>query len=175
MNNLKDIHNLIFGALTPPPVVILGFQWTIWRTYTTANGAPRHKLGCYIRISMNNLKDIHNCYILWCCTTCVVILGFQWTIWRTYTTVRYSFRYYVGCYIRISMNNLKDIHNGSPCWGLRGLVVILGFQWTIWRTYTTPTPAADLRASCYIRISMNNLKDIHNCPCQPPYLHGLLY
>ena len=67
-------------------VVLSGFQWTIWRIYTTpaAVGNNRNRLfyqdfneqfegytqrqrgrdkytkGCFIRSSMNNLKDIHN-------------------------------------------------------------------------------------------------------------------
>ena len=143
---------------------------------------------CFIRISMNNLKDIHNLAMPWACAT-------------------------GGCFIRISMNNLKDIHNywnnlrscnklfyqdfneqfegyTQQRWGLatKKAVVLSGFQWTIWRIYTTRlihiklatllfyqdfneqfegyTQLADdcshriLR--CFIRISMNNLKDIHN-------------
>ena len=36
-----------------------------------------HKSCCYIRISMNNLKDIHNCVALYKELNQVVILGFQ--------------------------------------------------------------------------------------------------
>ena len=137
MNNLKDIHNLLRKEISPYLVVILGFQWTIWRTYTTSMFRSEDPECCYIRISMNNLKDIHNeerCDIV---HHIVVILGFQWTIWRTYTTFLLSISVAMGCYIRISMNNLKDIHNkGSKCFSYCK-VVILGFQWTIWRTYTT--------------------------------------
>ena len=143
-------------------VVILGFQWTIWRTYTTLLKALNQLNSCYIRISMNNLKDIHN--LIWNMFNLrlVVILGFQWTIWRTYTTVSIGGSQPPSCYIRISMNNLKDIHNFGNAFVYIERVVILGFQWTIWRTYTTPTISVPLVARCYIRISMNNLKDIHN-------------
>ena len=33
-----------------------------------------------------------------------------------------------GCYIRISMNNLKDIHNDAGRGEISNIVVILGFQ-----------------------------------------------
>ena len=111
---------------------------------------------------MNNLKDIHNRLLCLVCVWWVVILGFQWTIWRTYTTVTKLLQLRRCCYIRISMNNLKDIHNRHCNIVQTCSVVILGFQWTIWRTYTTPFLQHFLRMGCYIRISMNNLKDIHN-------------
>ena len=113
MNNLKDIHNggdfIEYGV----DVVLSGCQWTIWRIYTTTISlsftcrglfyqdvneqfegytqplgvAQRSHNGCFIRISMNNLKDIHNgcCFCLGKCR--VVLSGFQWTIWRIYTTI----------------------------------------------------------------------------------------
>ena len=147
MNNLKDIHNGQLVVTFTDEVVILGFQWTIWRTYTTerAVGAGLHR--CYIRISMNNLKDIHNSVTGVKPTFGVVILGFQWTIWRTYTTVLYYCNAAGGCYIRISMNNLKDIHNKKVIGDTVQTVVILGFQWTIWRTYTTPRTWSSHRCS----------------------------
>ena len=137
MNNLKDIHNAQGRQAVHCLVVILGFQWTIWRTYTTTLLFCLAWSGCYIRISMNNLKDIHNIVPKSCLERAVVILGFQWTIWRTYTTGVVSVCGMSRCYIRISMNNLKDIHNGTNRSKEVGVVVILGFQWTIWRTYTT--------------------------------------
>ena len=137
MNNLKDIHNSTECAIHNARVVILGFQWTIWRTYTTLDRLQRLFYCCYIRISMNNLKDIHNLKASGKTATYVVILGFQWTIWRTYTTYDNTQRKMLSCYIRISMNNLKDIHNTLGDISSATDVVILGFQWTIWRTYTT--------------------------------------
>ena len=214
MNNLKDIHNEWKCFLLFWLVVLSGFQWTIWRIYTTIwklceklsrlfyqdfneqfEGytqpyASAYDNGncCFIRISMNNLKDIHN-YITvliflgmlfyqdfneqfegytqrgGCAprSQYVVLSGFQWTIWRIYTTlaVRWSiirtlfyqdfneqFEGYTqqnataqakqkSCFIRISMNNLKDIHNLGVALLLFSVVVLSGFQWTIWRIYTT--------------------------------------
>ena len=103
---------LAYDAITCCNVVLSGFQWTIWRIYTTCalcssiksvlfyqdfneqfEGYTQRYLckyekcaGCFIRISMNNLKDIHN-YLRACCKkTLVVLSGCQWTIWRIYTT-----------------------------------------------------------------------------------------
>ena len=118
-------------------VVLSGFQWTIWRIYTTSYGDDRRGIRCFIRISMNNLKDIHNMGGIDAHLQRVVLSGFQWTIWRIYTTVvllcsarlwlfyqdfNEQFEGYTqlglglcicprSCFIRISMNNLKDIHN----------------------------------------------------------------
>ena len=114
MNNLKDIHNRCRLLFKPTLVVLSGFQWTIWRIYTTQlKGRETSKLlfyqdfneqfegytqpwrqhenhitRCFIRISMNNLKDIHNLHKIHFCELLVVLSGFQWTIWRIYTTVR---------------------------------------------------------------------------------------
>ena len=240
MNNLKDIHNLVESVNLPQKVVLSGFQWTIWRIYTTIGylvsllyvlfyqdfneqfeGYTQHqwfiwliKHSCFIRISMNNLKDIHNWNMYEENGRPVVLSGFQWTIWRIYTTVlNFSFRLlklfyqdfneqfegytqlgetdtftFECCFIRISMNNLKDIHNAVGVHLLDEVVVLSGFQWTIWRIYTTRIHihinAARLFyqdfneqfegytqrvriwcnwcVCCFIRISMNNLKDIHN-------------
>ena len=265
MNNLKDIHNLrqfvilecllfyqdfneqfegytqlLYCAPNPNRVVLSGFQWTIWRIYTTNLFSKLFQaslfyqdfneqfegytqldmhirfdlLGCFIRISMNNLKDIHNCGYPHPHYLTVVLSGFQWTIWRIYTTITQAYRGDVvlfyqdfneqfegytqqdseerkmiqGCFIRISMNNLKDIHNWYSCFVIPFSVVLSGFQWTIWRIYTTGNMwqcSSDRlfyqdfneqfegytqrkrhffykQVCCFIRISMNNLKDIHN-------------
>ena len=61
----------------------------------------------------------------------VVLSGFQWTIWRIYTTLRVVYREPCGCFIRISMNNLKDIHNLALHQAYKNMVVLSGFQWTI--------------------------------------------
>ena len=126
--------------------------------YTQHNLAKEYvSRGCFIRISMNNLKDIHNRISKGDCKHSVVLSGFQWTIWRIYTTggsdaamvlklfyqdFNEQFEGYtqpaindlidqIRCFIRISMNNLKDIHN-LIVKRLRWLNVVLsGFQWTI--------------------------------------------
>ena len=240
MNNLKDIHNSCMCIPNRNFVVLSGFQWTIWRIYTTLNansfaltklfyqdfneqfeGYTQHilingypSICCFIRISMNNLKDIHNAYCPHPSPTNVVLSGFQWTIWRIYTTMilersRSRLLFYqdfneqfegytqpctqfetqkTSCFIRISMNNLKDIHNSVMSFFIFVLVVLSGFQWTSWRIYTTTSSSklndtvlfyqdfneqfegytqpivisSTCYCSCFIRISMNNLKDIHN-------------
>ena len=112
MNNLKDIHNGVAFVKLKERVVLSGFQWTIWRIYTTElqNAISFNELfyqdfneqfegytqlygcvgcrgqRCFIRISMNNLKDIHNGLVQLIANTDVVLSGFQWTIWRIYTT-----------------------------------------------------------------------------------------
>ena len=112
MNNLKDIHNTPHTYQTCHSVVLSGFQWTIWRIYTTSRrlfsshsalfyqdfneqfeGYTQQfihdwikSMRCFIRISMNNLKDIHNLRTRQCHIILVVLSGFQWTIWRIYTT-----------------------------------------------------------------------------------------
>ena len=144
-------------------VVLSGFQWTIWRIYTTCvcfsikftrlfyqdfneqfEGYTQHRLlenlflcSCFIRISMNNLKDIHNIGSAANTLGEVVLSGFQWTIWRIYTTCAPLTPCFPGCFIRISMNNLKDIHNQANLDSRCRQVVLSGFQWTIWRIYTT--------------------------------------
>ena len=163
MNNLKDIHNLLHLIKRSKYVVLSGFQWTIWRIYTTDGLAGGDIQSCFIRISMNNLKDIHNVFNAETKTYAVVLSGFQWTIWRIYTTspscwrmrkllfyqdFNEQFEGYTqqlplviwcvgGCFIRISMNNLKDIHNLLRVEEVCHSVVLSGFQWTIWRIYTT--------------------------------------
>ena len=131
--------------------------------YTQPSSAPKaQQPRCFIRISMNNLKDIHNLVVVEVLEYIVVLSGFQWTIWRIYTTAACCASRSCCCFIRISMNNLKDIHNLRPPTPMIRTVVLSGFQWTIWRIYTTPADVTCLIAGCFIRISMNNLKDIHN-------------
>ena len=188
MNNLKDIHNGISISMTntrlfyqdfneqfegytqPLPltfvvfqVVLSGFQWTIWRIYTTfttksSNGnklfyqdfneqfegytqqdvdVTSEQLRCFIRISMNNLKDIHNglpesmpSLVLFYQDFNEQFEGYtqpnnsisQIAYGLFYQDFNEQFEgytqrfwgyivYYICCFIRISMNNLKDIHN----------------------------------------------------------------
>ena len=157
MNNLKDIHNQFAKQSNSFYVVLSGFQWTIWRIYTTIfllqntvlklfyqdfneqfEGYTQRCRGwqigcacCFIRISMNNLKDIHNGSLQPSCSSGVVLSGFQWTIWRIYTTCSEIHQLFSCCFIRISMNNLKDIHNKRLHIHWETQVVLSGFQWTI--------------------------------------------
>ena len=103
MNNLKDIHNITLHLKKLALLLCQDFneQFEGYTQLNVAQGqAPQ---SCFVRISMNNLKDIHNCSV----------------------EVKPS-RF--GCFVRISMNNLKDIHNRY----LRGLqcisVALSGFQ-----------------------------------------------
>ena len=128
---------------------------------TARRGCWRRR--CFIRISMSNLKDIHNHSRRCCWYCCVVLSGFQWAIWRIYTTTAQEtaiknllfyqdfneqFEGYTQrfsrtvsspfcCFIRISMSNLKDIHNTLTHIVHHVQVVLSGFQWAIWRIYTT--------------------------------------
>ena len=189
MNNLKDIHNSGSAAPMPKVVVLSRFQWTIWRIYTTNGcasswarslfcqdfneqfegytqryvGSLSLNASCFVKISMNNLKDIHNYWEIVNSEQWVVLSRFQWTIWRIYTTAAIKLRgssklfcqdfneqfegytqLYVlvnydttSCFVKISMNNLKDIHNILVTRLQDRLVVLSRFQWTIWRIYTT--------------------------------------
>ena len=214
MNNLKDIHNLKDWCCLERNVVLSGFQWTIWRIYTTESMGS----GCECQLFYQDFNEQFEGYTQPTSRhsrpPSVVLSGFQWTIWRIYTTMlvgvnvqtglfyqdfneqfegytqpysKYAHKTH-GCFIRISMNNLKDIHNiGWKRKRVRG-VVLSGFQWTIWRIYTTERGCTlceiklfyqdfneqfegytqpylwsqFVKRCCFIRISMNNLKDIHN-------------
>ena len=77
MNNLKDIHN---RARTHPPTSQLFYQDfnEQFEGYTQRYGNyAKNYQGCFIRISMNNLKDIHNHMRLHTITVIVVLSGFQ--------------------------------------------------------------------------------------------------
>ena len=163
MSNLKDIHNWNAYLAYEQLVALSGFQWAIWRIYTTWMHLSRKNLGCFIRISMSNLKDIHNKLRRVSHVGIVALSGFQWAIWRIYTTksatkqraqgllyqdFNEQFEGYtqrssvnipraLGCFIRISMSNLKDIHNWLIGLYFVPVVALSGFQWAIWRIYTT--------------------------------------
>ena len=217
MNNLKDIHNFLLPHTYQTIVVLSGFQWTIWRIYTTHWGNNRYNRKLFYQDFNEQFEGYTQPAQSSRSTRCVVLSGFQWTIWRIYTThppsrISTSVLFYqdfneqfegytqhgtkessffAGCFIRISMNNLKDIHNDQTSTWPTHKVVLSGFQWTIWRIYTTCCFVhisllllfyqdfneqfegytqhihihIVVRISCFIRISMNNLKDIHNNLC----------
>ena len=131
MNNLKDIHNLAFVLVLLEKVVLSGFQWTIWRIYTTVVAPLRHCFRCFIRISMNNLKDIHNLSPAEHMTAGVVLSGFQWTIWRIYTTSSF----FVVVILSLFYQDFNEQFEGYT-----------QHDW----------PTADWPPRCFIRISMNN-------------------
>ena len=214
MNNLKDIHNTIQNAKHLRWVVLSGFQWTIWRIYTTVARKIAREGTLFYQDFNEQFEGYTQLFAHRGIFHLVVLSGFQWTIWRIYTThqecLSIAFRLFYQdfneqfegytqhrrlyqmsrhcCFIRISMNNLKDIHNSQLLNMSLWYVVLSGFQWTIWRIYTTIQEVMILfvrlfyqdfneqfegytqhwptriltRCGCFIRISMNNLKDIHN-------------
>ena len=151
----------------------------------------KHKVSCFIRMSMNNLKDIHNSHSL---DTRRIALFYQDVNeqFEGYTQpITLSIFMPFTCFIRMSMNNLKDIHNVLGEVAVDDHLVLSGCQWTIWRIYTTHSSQAGFawflfyqdvneqfegytqparhfytkNTTCFIRMSMNNLKDIHNVLC----------
>ena len=111
---------------------------------------------------MNNLKDIHN---FGC--NCAILLALFYQDFNEqfegYTQLKSLLSSLVFCcFIRISMNNLKDIHNLSAFAAAFSLLFYQDFN-EQFEGYTQPQSlTCHSRACCFIRISMNNLKDIHN-------------
>ena len=169
-------------------VVLSGFQWTIWRIYTTIRIRINHKKRlfyqdfneqfegytqhtfarfgerscCFIRISMNNLKDIHNCQEQGTPCDLVVLSGFQWTIWRIYTTLAVGKEGDRALFYQDFNEQFEGYTQRSAIYRLSKLVVLSGFQWTIWRIYTTLHAAVGHWSGCFIRISKILLYAIHN-------------
>ena len=117
---------------------------------------------CFIRISMNNLKDIHN--NLWICQTwCKLFYQDFNEQFEGYTQPCFcACAAWEGCFIRISMNNLKDIHN-SGCTSPSLFPLFYQDFNEQFEGYTQPITGGTYDGwRCFIRISMNNLKDIHN-------------
>ena len=188
MNNLKDIHNLAFLHMLREVLFYQDFNEQ-FEGYTQPNTMCSVTITCcFIRISMNNLKDIHND-----CTVShhfchVVLSGFQWTIWRIYTTHNAMKKRNVQLFYQDFNEQFEGYTQHSLEPWLVFHVVLSGFQWTIWRIYTTVQGCflcllllfyqdfneqfegytqhllwrSKQRYRCFIRISMNNLKDIHN-------------
>ena len=86
------------------------------------------RFGCFIRISMNNLKDIHNIVVFSKLVAALFYQDFN-EQFEGYTqrvkSITFSEK---SCFIRISMNNLKDIHNIICRFYLAYEVVLSGFQ-----------------------------------------------
>ena len=188
MNNLKDIHNWSSRARTARVVVLSRFQWTIWRIYTTRRFRYCRKIELFCQDFNEQFEGYTQHTRTLALVSPVVLSRFQWTIWRIYTTTNdvtpqgnllfcqdfnEQFEGYTQprgvagvlgwcCFVKISMNNLKDIHNWVIAIHSALAVVLSRFQWTIWRIYTTCQQYLRCRPSCFVKISMNNLKDIHN-------------
>ena len=83
---------------------------------------------CFIRISMNNLKDIHNRRRRGRRIRRLFYQDFN-EQFEGYTQLRQKiYQIYWCCFIRISMNNLKDIHNRGGGKASSSRVVLSGFQ-----------------------------------------------
>ena len=111
---------------------------------------------------MNNLKDIHNCQSLGTSPSLLFYQDFN-EQFEGYTQLSPSgSKATACCFIRISMNNLKDIHNSIA---INSINIVLFYQDfnEQFEGYTQQN-LQDCRmiSRCFIRISMNNLKDIHN-------------
>ena len=122
--------------------------------------------GCFIRISMSNLKDIHNHMYEGNSDSELLYQDFN-EQFEGYTqpelcipTIKYC------CFIRISMSNLKDIHNSGNALISIGKLLYQDFN-EQFEGYTQRVLLLYCYIiSCFIRISMSNLKDIHNAFCQ---------
>ena len=111
MNNLKDIHN---SPLDFQPCGQLFYQ----DFNEQFEGYTQHEMKkqcvqqcCFIRISMNNLKDIHNTFTF---LDFIIRLFYQDFNEQFEGYTQLSLQNIIilyRCFIRISMNNLKDIHN----------------------------------------------------------------
>ena len=124
----------------------------------------KHKVCCFIRMSMNNLKDIHNASNE---PTRKIVLFYQDVNeqFEGYTQlVKVRAALTPGCFIRMSMNNLKDIHNELLAKGQTDKL----FYQDVNEQFEGYTQRAIVLAPavtcCFIRMSMNNLKDILNEP-----------
>ena len=77
---------------------------------------------------MSNLKDIHNTNHR---SVQLILLLYQDfnEQFEGYTQLLIvTHTIFVSCFIRISMSNLKDIHNNAPCFDLLSAVALSGFQ-----------------------------------------------
>ena len=160
MNNLKDIHNIMISLPFSSMLFYQDFNEQ-FEGYTQPLALLKlvHS-SCFIRISMNNLKDIHN---TWHHTLLYPLLFYQDfnEQFEGYTQLhqpRPTPR--VCCFIRISMNNLKDIHNRQRCWEKDALLFYQDFneQFEGYTQLISVTNSS--KVGCFIRISMNNSKNI---------------
>ena len=125
----------------------------------------RHPLlltSCFVRISMNNLKDIHNLVGAIATALGLFCQDFNEQFEGYTQPKRASNAWLKCCFVRISMNNLKDIHNCAPAVCSCALLFCQDFN-EQFEGYTQLILTRSTRGySCFVRISMNNLKDIHN-------------
>ena len=86
MNNLKDIHNQGMVDEQLNTVVLSGFQWTIWRIYTTRKVAEQGDEVSFYQDFNEQFEGYTQLRLVAPHAVAVVLSGFQWTIWRIYTT-----------------------------------------------------------------------------------------
>ena len=77
MNNLKDIHNVFSSCGVTSALFYQDFNEQFEGYTQPWIPTPSRLIGCFIRISMNNLKDIHNPGSVGFQFPCVVLSGFQ--------------------------------------------------------------------------------------------------
>ena len=77
MNNLKDIHNRLIRNSFMFKLFYQDFNEQFEGYTQLFVKTPYVSVGCFIRISMNNLKDIHNAIDTRLITDPVVLSGFQ--------------------------------------------------------------------------------------------------
>ena len=192
---LYAIHNYVREFMELHQVVLSGFQRYFCMQYTTVVHFYWFILCCFIRISKILLYAIHNKPKRLINVVLVVLSGFQRYFCMQYTTLRWVVAEEHRCFIRISKILLYAIHNYKQRLEINENVVLSGFQRYFCMQYTTPRQCGggfdglsyqdfneqfegytqrSMRSSlsrlrCFIRISMNNLKDIHNtCIVKPP-------
>ena len=77
MNNLKDIHNSTYKTTLSDLLFYQDFNEQFEGYTQLQKWQPCLRVCCFIRISMNNLKDIHNYYLPHTSQPYVVLSGFQ--------------------------------------------------------------------------------------------------
>ena len=99
--------------------------------------ARAERWGCFIRISMSNLKDIHNCCVWFNYKGIVALSGFQWAIWRIYTTSSSSISTLTLLLYQDFNEQFEGYTQHNQHFLRKKFVALSGFQWAIWRIYTT--------------------------------------
>ena len=118
--------------------------------------------GCFIRISMSNLKDIHNRLIRQAIELQLLYQDFNEQFEGYTQPLLGNYLRQPCCFIRISMSNLKDIHNTITTDEKVTVLLYQDFN-EQFEGYTQLEEEEKKKAQgCFIRISMSNLKDIHN-------------
>ena len=149
MSNLKDIHNLAAIGSCRYHVALSGFQWAIWRIYTTPR-LPRCK---YILLLYQDFNEQFEGYTQqfgnFGTSSVVALSGFQWAIWRIYTTYSYNFRWLFLLLYQDFNEQFEGYTQRMSMPIISRIVALLGFQWTIWRIYTTVVRKSERQAALF--------------------------